>query len=318
MSLKSSVFSSFISSPHQPQLMLSIEYKRYLSLYHRGVTENTNSPHIQKIEGKKKYLLKVKSKTLITVNFRKRKGYLHCFLYTSQNNKVISPKNAQQENNMNILNTDVHPDDNFTVSLRKRLNLCLLMIIITLATSGTLWIDIKLLGNTISENSLTEISEQTLLLLSALSFAWLARTHQHLRAVAQLIGSFFAVMLIRELDKWFDIIQHGAWFYPAMLTTIISIAYALKHKSEFKPQMATFLKSGHMAQLVVGTMMLLISSRLFGMSELWQAIMGDNYIRAVKNAVEEGSELFSYYMIATAAIGTAYSLHRQQLSQAGN
>lgn len=213
---------------------------------------------------------------------------------------------------MNIFNTDITTSDNFKSSLLKRLNLCLLIIIITLATSSALWIDVKVLGNDLTEKSFTEFSEQILLVISSLTFVWLAKKHQHLRSVGQLIASFFLVILIRELDVWFDLIVHGAWIYPALLVTATSIAYAAKSKATFKEQMLTFLKTDHMGLLVVGMMMLLISSRIFGMGELWELIMGDNYVRTVKNTVEEGGELFSYYIITVASIGITYNLNRQE------
>ena len=49
--------------------------------------------------------------------------------------------------------------------------------------------------------------------------------------------------------------------------------------------------------IFIGLLIVLAYSRLFGMAELWQAVMGDNFNRTVKNVVEEGSELWGYALV---------------------
>ncbi len=56
---------------------------------------------------------------------------------------------------------------------------------------------------------------------------------------------------------------------------------------------------------------LLVFSRLFGMGEMWQGLMQENYMRGVKNTAEEGVELLSYSLIVFSAIWYNQSESRQ-------
>ena len=49
--------------------------------------------------------------------------------------------------------------------------------------------------------------------------------------------------------------------------------------------------------------LLLVFSRIFGMGDLWQGILGLNYERIIKRVVEEGLEVLGYTVIFYAAMG---------------
>ncbi|MDX1556111.1 MAG: hypothetical protein R3212_08800, partial [Xanthomonadales bacterium] len=49
-------------------------------------------------------------------------------------------------------------------------------------------------------------------------------------------------------------------------------------------------------------LVLLVFSRLFGRASFWQSVMGEDYLRVVKNIAEEGTELLGYGLIAIAAV----------------
>ncbi len=64
--------------------------------------------------------------------------------------------------------------------------------------------------------------------------------------------------------------------------------------------------------LVTGVMLLLVFSRLFGMGSFWHNVMGDDYVRAVKNIAEEGTELLAYCLIAFASLKTVIGITRKK------
>lgn len=127
-----------------------------------------------------------------------------------------------------------------------------------------------------------------------------------------LISAFFAVMFIRELDYWFDMIVHGAWVVPALLVAGSAIFYAIKNGKRTIDQLALILASPHMNMLVTGVMLLLVFSRLFGMGSFWHGVMGEHYISNVKTIAEEGTELLAYCLIAFASLKTVIGITRKK------
>nr|WP_241902039.1 hypothetical protein [Vibrio lentus] len=133
-----------------------------------------------------------------------------------------------------------------------------------------------------------------------------------MKHAAVLVSAFFAVMFIREMDFWFDKITHGAWFVPAALVAGSAIFYAVKNGKRTIYQLTFILASPHMNLLLTGLMLLLVFSRLFGMGSFWHNVMGDDYVRAVKNIAEEGTELLAYCLIAFASLKTVHGITKKK------
>jgi len=155
----------------------------------------------------------------------------------------------------------------------------------------------------ISEYSATELLQETLLFCTTLSFTYTAYKAPSVRHFSVLIAGFFACMLIRELDGLLDTIQHGFWVYPATLVALLSIIHALKAPEKTLSAFARFVQSRHFISLSIGMTLLLVFSRIFGMGELWQGILGPDYERLIKRVVEEGLEVLGYTVIFYAAMG---------------
>ncbi len=184
----------------------------------------------------------------------------------------------------------------------KRCLTALIGVAICLLVNVALRLDYIVLGNQVGELSITEGLEQLMLVLSAGSFFYLAKRQTKLKHAATLMGAFFLVMLIRENDAFFDYIVHGFWVYPALAVTFAAITYAVRNGKQTLDQLAVILSSSYMNMLVLGLIMLLVFSRLFGMGSFWQGVMAEHYVRDVKNIVEEGSELLAYCIIAFSSI----------------
>ncbi|ANQ29641.1 hypothetical protein BA894_23500 [Vibrio natriegens] len=162
-------------------------------------------------------------------------------------------------------------------------------------------IDILYLHNDIGEKSLTEYLQEVYLLITSVLFMQVAR-HQQQRGFAVLVSAFFCLLLIRELDSLFDLIIHGFWKYPAWIITLSAITYSSFHlKSTINP-LVEYTKHSSFSLMLGALATLLVFSRLLGMGELWQGLMQDNYMRGVKNTVEEGVELLAYSLILFSAI----------------
>ncbi|GAK83923.1 hypothetical protein JCM19238_1485 [Vibrio ponticus] len=184
----------------------------------------------------------------------------------------------------------------------KRSLMALIGIAICLLVNVAMRVDYVILGNKLGELSLTESLEQIMLLISSVSFFYLIKLQPKLKHAAALFGSFFLVMLIRENDALFDYILHGFWVYPAVAVTLAAISYAWRNGKQTLDQIAVVLNSSYMNMLILGVILLLVYSRLFGMGDFWKGVMQEHYVRDVKNIAEEGTELLAYCIIAFSSL----------------
>nr|WP_241033722.1 hypothetical protein [Vibrio maerlii] len=202
--------------------------------------------------------------------------------------------------------------DSASKIILKRCQTALIFIAISILVNAAIRLDYVLLGNNLGEISITETLEQFSLLVSAFAFFLLSKHRSDTKHAATLIASFFLVMFIRELDFLFDMIAHGSWVYPALAITFAALAYAAKDIRGTINQLAEILRSPYMNILIIGLMLLLVYSRLFGMGNFWKGVMSEHYVRDVKNIAEEGTELLAYLIISFGSIRTYLSLTRSK------
>ncbi len=162
------------------------------------------------------------------------------------------------------------------------------------------FIDIVFLGDGVSELSLTEITQETLLFVSALLIGHSAWRHADSRGFLMLMAGFFACMLVRELDGLLDNIWHGFWFWPAFLLAIATITYVMIYcRDTILEPMANFIDSKAFFYIMFGLIVVLVFSRVFGSGAiLWKSLMGPDYNPVLKSTLQEGLELFGYIFIA--------------------
>jgi hypothetical protein len=165
-----------------------------------------------------------------------------------------------------------------------------------------LYVDIRLLGNGVGEWSLVELTQLGFLAATVLAFVRRARARVDERGFAVLAAGFFGCMLVRELDAVWDLVFHGLW--PILVATLAgaSLAYALRHPHDTLAATARFLVSRSAAVMTVGLVLLLVYSRLFGMTALWEGLLSENYVRLFKNAAEECTELLGYTLVMASAL----------------
>ncbi len=133
----------------------------------------------------------------------------------------------------------------------------------------TVYLDLKVFDNGIGEISVTEITQESMLLLSALIFLYGAWRKPQARGFLLLGGSFFACLFIRETDQFLDNIRHGFWVYPGSITAAICIALArFRFPGTTLHNLAGFTDSKPYPFILVGLVALLILSRTFGSGSL--------------------------------------------------
>ncbi|PIE42151.1 MAG: hypothetical protein CSA47_01975 [Gammaproteobacteria bacterium] len=175
-------------------------------------------------------------------------------------------------------------------------------ILIMLTSVVALYIEVFYLKNANSERSLIENVQRLYLAIMAIIFFSYAVKHEKFRGGFVLIGGFVLCMLIRENDQLSDRWFHGSWKYFALAVAVVCIFYAVKHINTSLDGLCHFIKTRDYAVFVTGLVVVLLVSRLFGAGEIWTTIMQDNYVRVVKNTVEEYSELVGYTIMLFASL----------------
>jgi len=186
--------------------------------------------------------------------------------------------------------------------------LVLPFILISLLSAGVITvinIDYFFLKNNLSEQSLTEIFQQLLLLASVAIFSWSAYKEEESRTFFILVAGFFGCMFLRELDYYFDMIVHGFWFYPTILLAISVIIYSIKNNEFLLSSVSSFSQSKAYFNILIGLVIIMVFSRLFGSGTLWKDVMNDDYHIIYKTIIQEGLELFGYMFLF---IGSFYQL----------
>lgn len=179
---------------------------------------------------------------------------------------------------------------------------CLLPILVV----GVIYFDIKTFGD-IREHSFVELGQSIFLFAASVIFMYLASKKK--ANGLWLVAGFFVCMLIREQDAYFDDIFHGSWAYFALASVVFFVWKAWSQgKDNVLKTMAEYMQSPPFTTMSFGVMIILFFSRAMGMGKLWKLVMGENFIRVVKNVVEEGTELFGYSIIFLAAVEYAYYL----------
>lgn len=177
------------------------------------------------------------------------------------------------------------------------------------------YLDTSVIGHGLSEQSITEWSQEGLLFISAVLFFALAWRQPAKRGFAILVGGFFGTMLIRELDGVFDNIAHGFWVYPACLWAAVVVALAARYRQGLLGTMARAANSRSFVYIVLGLAIVLSFSRVFGTTALWLGVLGEGEVaRLAKTAVQEGLELFGYILIFTGSVSYSKLAIRQQVS----
>lgn len=154
-----------------------------------------------------------------------------------------------------------------------------------------------------SESSWTEHMQSTLLAWSAAAMWAVHSRLPDLRTISLLLFGLFAASLIREQDALLDeAIGDGSWQVLVSLVAIPVLIAVWRNRARFVAEFEHFGRSFAFGLFGAGFLTTYVFSRLYGRTEFWETLMGDSYLRSVKNAAEEVTELFGYTLMAVAAI----------------
>lgn len=158
-----------------------------------------------------------------------------------------------------------------------------------------------------SEYSPVEIIQPGILVICGLLYAWVARYCPSQRPIAFLFGGLALAFAIRELDFFLDrLIADNFWQMPIAIIAALLIAYTYRQRRRFRIAWLRVWPSPGLTLLFAGAIIMFVFSLLVGHEPLWQAILGENYHRIVKLAVEEFIELSAYSLWLIGTIEYTY------------
>jgi hypothetical protein len=155
-----------------------------------------------------------------------------------------------------------------------------------------------------NEESWTENFQFIILALSSLFLILAGKKNPDDSAIATLMAGMTTIAMIRECDAVLDMdVFDGAWQTGAAITALCTFALVYRKKDKLVPGIMSFMKRPSFGYFVCGFITVFVYSRLFGRYGLWLDIMShERFVRAVKNAAEEGTELFGYAVLLIACI----------------
>ena len=146
-----------------------------------------------------------------------------------------------------------------------------------------------------SEYSPIEMIQPVMLLACCAMMLWVALYCPAQRTLAVGLGGLSLAFFIRELDYFFDrFIVDNLWQVIIGIAAALVFVYLYRHYRKLKVAIARVWPSPGLALLFAGGVVLAGAVHLVGHEPLWQSLMGEQYQRVVKLAVEEFFELLGY------------------------
>lgn len=158
-----------------------------------------------------------------------------------------------------------------------------------------------------SERSLTERLQILSALVCTICFLAVARMNRALRPAAVMLAALTAMMLVREADYLLDgRLFDGAWQVLVSIVLVATGLYLWRQPDSIADSIRGYARQPSSGILLSGMLVIFVFSRLFGHGEFWETVMGEGYLRVVKNIAEEGTELAGYGLFVIAALELAF------------
>ena len=158
-----------------------------------------------------------------------------------------------------------------------------------------------------SEYSPVELIQVGILAICGLLYAWVAANCPSQRPIAFTFGGMALTFFIRELDYFLDLyVADNFWQVLLGIVLALLIAYVYRHRRRFRIAWLRLWPSPGMTLLFAGAIIIFAFVPLVGHGPLWMSILGDDYHRVVKLAIEEFIELSGYFLWLIGTIEYSY------------
>lgn len=189
----------------------------------------------------------------------------------------------------------------------------ILLVAIAARLPGGLGFDRALIGVSArtSELSPVEVLQNVLLLFVAGSFGWVAWRDRLRRPMGVSLAVLMLACLVRELDYFLDFYgTNNLWQVLCGVLLAFGLVYSVRQRARFSQGWRRSWPSAGLAMIMGGFILLVPFAQLVGHGALWEGILGDDYVRVVKVAVEEFVELGAYLLITLGTIEFLFAWSR--------
>lgn len=163
-----------------------------------------------------------------------------------------------------------------------------------------------------AEQQLLQRLQFGLLILALIFMIHAARRYRAYRELFAIMTCLIAFAALREQDDALDaLIPVLGWKIAGVF--ILLFLYALfRFRDRLAAQLDQFAWTHAFALFWAGFVIAVQIAQLLGHGDLLKAIMGADYTRTVKAAVEEGGETAGYVMLVFAAVETLISVRKSE------
>lgn len=184
-----------------------------------------------------------------------------------------------------------------------------LYLIITVAAFGTIVmvaVRSPMPATLFEENGPWEWLEFSLFVASGAMFFVNARRNEIYAPILKLCALLALFAAFRELDHFLDeLVFDGAYKVINGVILALFVYLVWIHRWALTKTVVSFTKTAPF-YFLVAAVLVVVYGQIIGQAELWQAIMGDGYIRSVKRAVEELAEFMGYVLFFLGAVETCF------------
>ncbi|MGO3408021.1 MAG: hypothetical protein ACTIMS_12195 [Marinomonas sp.] len=154
-----------------------------------------------------------------------------------------------------------------------------------------------------SEHTLTEHMQDVMTFLSCMLFLYASRIDPKLKIAGTLLAALLAMMFVRESDALLDqYVYDGAWQTIVCFILVSVFVFLWGKFSTIYASLKAYSETACYGTCLSGVVIVLAFSRMMGRNSFWTSVMGDDYMRVVKDIVEEGTETLGYTLILISAI----------------
>ena len=148
-----------------------------------------------------------------------------------------------------------------------------------------------------SEFSPVEIVQAIVLMACGGLMVWVAWCCPTQRPLAIPFSGLALAFFIRELDYFLDrYVADNFWQVMIAIVGALVIAYTYRHRRRLQIALARLWPTPGLTLMFAGAVILFAFVRLVGHEPLWMSILGDDYRRVIKLAIEEFIELVGYFL----------------------
>lgn len=156
------------------------------------------------------------------------------------------------------------------------------------------YLDTAIFKNRLSEVSLTELSQSTIVLTTAILLYKKAIISSTLKGTLFLASTLLTMMFIREADYYLDFVYHGFWKVPVFIVFSIGVYTVIKRKLPIITPLKQAIHTKAFGYMMCGLFITLVFSRLFGTGTIWRTMLPYDDATYIKNIIQESLELLGY------------------------